>query len=255
MILRTHCCSSRNSAFATGIVVTALLIVSPASSQAASLITDRASLQGNDQLDWSTLGFTPPFKFLPNNFSATSVQGLPLNVQIPPTPSPSITPPLVFQTLPPPTGIPTNFAKGDFILLTGLTPGQFPSPGNPGPITISFNQPVFGAGAQVAVDDTTNFTASIAAFDRNNKLLGQFSLPGTSSLALDNSAQFLGIRSDTANIASLVFSSSVSDRALGINTLSIDGEPVPEPSTTVATLMSIAWFGRLALTRKRRIER
>ncbi len=236
-------------------IATALLIVSPASSQAASLITDRATLQGNDQLAWSSLGFTPPFQFLPNTFSATSQQGLPLNVQIPPTSSPSITPPLVFQTLPPPTGIPTNFAKGDFILLTGLTPGKLPSPGNPGPITISFNKSVFAAGAQVAVDDTTNFTASIAAFDRNNKLLGQFSVPATSSIALDNSAQFLGIRSDKADIASLVFSNSVNDRALGINTLSIAAEPVPEPSTTVASLMGIVWFGRLALSRKRRIKR
>lgn len=250
MILLTQYCSIRNSTLATGMMVTALLIVSPASSQAASLITDRALLQGNDQVNWSSLGFTPPFQFLPNNFSATSTQGSTVNVQIPRTSSPTITPPLIFQTLPPPTGIPTNFAKGDFILLTGLTPGQFPSPGNPGPITISFNQPVFGAGSQVAVDDTTNFTASIAAFDRNNNLLGQFSVPATSSTTLDNSAQFLGIRSDTANIASLVFSSSVSDRAIGINTLNI--EPVPEPSTTIASFMGVAWLGRLALNRKRK---
>ncbi len=238
----------------TGMAVTALLIVLPAPSQAASLISDRASLEGNDQLNWSSLGFTPPFRFLPNNFSATSAQGLTLKVQIPPTLSPSITPPLVFQTLPPPTGIPTNFAKGDFILLTGLTPGQFPSPGNPGPITISFNQPVFGAGAQVAVDDTTNFTASIAAYDRNRNLLGQFSVPAKSSIALDNSAQFLGVRSDTANIASLVFSSSVSDRAVGINALSINAEPVPEPSSTAATIIGMAWFGLLAMNRKPKIK-
>jgi hypothetical protein len=73
----------------------------------------------------------------------------------------------------------------------------------------------------------------ISAFDSNNNLLGSFSTPGTSSLALDNSAQFLGVRSDAANISRLVYSSSEGDRALGINALSI-AERVPEPSNIAA---------------------
>lgn len=196
-------------------------------------------------MNWSSLGFTSPFKVLPNNFSVTSEQGLKLN--------PQITPPLVFQTLPSPPGIPTNFAKGDFILFTGNTPGTFPSNGNPGPLTISFNQPVLSAGAQIALNVRRNFVGLIAAFDRNDTLLGRFSAPGTSSEALDNSAQFLGIHSDTANISRLVFSTSVDDRAFGINTLSIKAEPVPEPSSSVATMIGAAWFGLFAIKRKRRI--
>jgi hypothetical protein len=187
---------------------------------------------------------------LPNRFSATSRQGLTLNVQIPPATSPRITPPVVFQTLPPPAGIPTNFANDDFVLFTGNTPGAAPSNGNAGPLTILFNQPILGAGAQIAVDDTPNFIASIAAFDRNNTLLSQFSVPGTSSLALDNSAQFLDIRSDTADISSIVFSSSVADRGIGINTLSIEAEPVPELSSTAITVVGAVWLGVLVIKRK-----
>jgi hypothetical protein len=98
---------------------------------------------------------------------------------------PGITPAFVFQTGFPPGGIPTNYASGDFVLFTGLQFGQFPSPGNPGPITITFDEPVSGAGSQLTVDDTFEFTAFISALDVNNNLLGTFSTRGTSSVALD----------------------------------------------------------------------
>lgn len=221
------------STTAAGAALTALLAVLPLSVQAATLTTERAALGGNDQIDWSSLGPVAPFNFLPNSFSATSERGLGLDVDIPVAPV-SITPPFVFQTSPPP-GIPTNFANGDFVLFTGLTPGTFPSVGNPGPLTITFDTPVFGAGAQIAVDDTLEFTAFISAFDNTNTLLGSFQATGTSSLALDNSALFLGVRSDTANISKLVFSTSVPDRAVAINTLSI--KAVPEPSSTLSLLV------------------
>jgi hypothetical protein len=122
---------------------------------------------------------------------------------IPPATTPGVTPPLLFQTLASP-GIPTSFASGDFILFTGLRPGPPPAVGNPGPLTITFDPPVAAAGTQ-----------------------------RTSSLALDNSAQFLGVRSDAANISRLVYSSPEGSRALGINALSI-AETVPEPSNIAA---------------------
>ena len=128
------------------------------------------------------------------------------------------------------------------MLLTGLKPGPPPAIGNPGPLTINFDRPVAAAGAQIAVDDVSTFNAFLSAFDRNNNLLGSFSIGGTSSLALDNSAQFLGISSDTANISRLVYSSSESNRAFGINALSIS-QPVPEPLTIFGTIIggAAAW--------------
>ncbi|MDY6781676.1 MAG: hypothetical protein SW833_03835 [Cyanobacteriota bacterium] len=211
-------------------------IASSQSARALSFFTERSAFNSNDRVDWSSLGpvLTPPpdpSDFLPFSFSATSQKGLNLDVDIPFPPLTSgITPPFVFQTLPSPTGIPTNFAPGDFILFTGLQPGIFPAPGNPGPLTITFEQPVFGAGTQIAVDDTPLFTGFISAFDKDDNLLGEFSAEGTSSLALDNSALFLGVRNDIPNISKIVLRSSAPNRAVGINQLSIERADVGEPN-------------------------
>jgi len=196
-----------------GIAIGTLLILlaPPVEAVNLTLVSDRAALGGTDRVDWSILGpVPPPFQVLPNFFSVTSEQGLGISVNIPSAATPGVTPPLLFQTLPAP-GIATNFASGDFILFTGLIPGPPPAVGNPGPLTITFDRPVAAAGTQIAVDDTFLFTALISAFDSNNNLLGSFSTQGTSSLALDNSAQFLGVRSDAANISRLVYSSSEGD--------------------------------------------
>ncbi len=216
---------------------------------AITFVTERAALQENDQLEWSSLGqvfnpFAPdPSAFLLNTFSTKSTGNIGINVEIPLPSSPEITPPFVFQTSSPPFGIPTNFSDGDFILFTGFQPTTFPTVGNEGPITINFDTPVKGAGTQIAVDDTFQFEAFISAFDNENNLLGTFSTNGTSSLALDNSAVFLGIKSDIPEIYKLIFSSSVPERALGINSLSLSTVPVPEPSTIMAIgILSLGLF-------------
>ena len=159
-----------------------------------------------------------------------------LDVDINPI-NPPITPPFVFKTAPIPQGIPTNFANGDFLLFTGLQFGLFPAPGNPGPISISFAQPVRAAGAQIAVDDAPNFVGTIKAFDINDNLLDSFSVNGTSSTALDNAAIFLGVKSALAEISRIEFSSNINNRAIGINTLSIDNPSIPEPSLTIALIV------------------
>lgn len=206
--------------------------------KALTLVTERSALKANDSLNFASLEQTldpsapfTPDSFLPNNFSATSENGLELNLTIPPSDNPAISPPFIFQTGFPPNGIPTNFADGDFLLFTGADFSAFPAPGNNGPITIDFTTPVTGAGTQIAVDDTLSFIANIAAFDSEGNLLNNFSVPGTSSVSLDNSALFLGVVSEEAEIARLVYSSSISNRAIGINTISIsNGTAIPESS-------------------------
>jgi hypothetical protein len=241
------------SAIGTTLCILVAALASPV--QALTLVQERSALLGNDELDWSSLGkvfdpFSPdPAAFLPNSFSTTSLRGLGLNVDIAPPTEAGITPPFVFQTSPPPTGVPTNFASNDFALFTGFRPGSFPAPGNPGPITISFNKPVKSAGSQINVDDTPEFIAFISAFDSANNLLGTFSAPGTSSLALDNSAVFLGVSSDTANISRLVFSTSVPNRAIAINTISI--KTVPEQTSTLGLMLVSVLGANLTLRRKR----
>lgn len=227
-----------------GAAISALAILFPTQALGITLVTDRAALGETDRLDWASLGpiVSPaPFKVLPNNLSTTSLQGLGVNVSIPIAVAP-ITPPLLFQTASSP-GIPTNFATGDFILFTGLIPGPPPAIGNPGPLTITFNTPVSAVGTQIAADDaTTPYTVNILAYDLSNTLLGNFTIGATSSVALDNSAQFLGVSSDVANISRIVYSTSETNRALGINALSI-AQLVPEPLTIFGTIIggTAAW--------------
>ena len=231
--------------------ITAIITVLPLPVEAATfLVTERVALGGNDEVNWGSLGkvfnpLAPDFSvFLPNSFSITSQDGLSLDVNIAPSNNPRVTPPFVFQTLPSP-GIRSNFAPGDFILFGGIDPTGFiplppgtPDPGTKGngrPLTINFAQPVFGAGTQIAVDASQlKIETFISAFDNADNLLGSFSIPNISSLALDNSAAFLGIRSDTANISRLVFSSSNEQFGLAINQVSIFA--VPEPTYTLAIL-------------------
>ena len=237
----------------TLLTATPLVISSPV--QALTLITDRSQLEANDSLDFSSLGqvfnpLVPPTadSFLPNTFVATSDRGLGLEFNIPPSNNPAISPPLIFQTTPAPDGISTNFADGDFILFTGLDFRFFPAPGNPGPLTIDFETPIIATGTQIAVDDTSSFTAFLSAFDDGGDLLGSFSVPGSSSLALDNSASFLGVTSEAANIARLVYSTSVPNRAIGINAVSIKRKTIPESSTLFGLLVlatsSSSWLFR-----------
>ena len=244
----------RSKATVPSLLIGTLLVWSAIAPQtkAVTFITSRADLNATDRLDWSAVGpiFSPigppdPGVFLPSSFTVTSEANRPVQVDIPKTAVPGLLPPFVFQTTPEP-GIATNFSSGDFVLFSGLVPGPPPAVGNPGPITLTFDEPVFGAGTQLAVDDIFSFTGTISAFDSNNELLGSFSAPGTSSLALDNSALFLGVVDERLSISKLEFKSSLPDSAIGLNQLSLltDLSPnktaVPEPSSLIALSVILA---------------
>jgi hypothetical protein len=206
--------------------------------RAITLVQDRNTLPSNDKIEWSKVGkilnpFAPnPGDFLSYSFSAKSSNGLGINVEIP-SAGGNITPPFIFQNNPP---IQTNFAPGDFILFTGFSPTIIPT-GNPNPLTIFFDKNVKAAGTQIAASGSENidYDVFVSAFDDENNLLGTFSVPGISSGARDNSAVFLGIKSDTANIKSLVFRTSSPQRGFGINTVSI--ATVNEPYSGLSLLI------------------
>ncbi len=223
------------SAFASRniFVMASIAIVSLCSgAQAASLVTDRSALGGNDLLNWSTVA--APFTFLPSTFSTTSAGGLGITVNVP-APTPPVSQPFIFQNGP---AIPTNFGDGDFVIFTGLNFST--QAGNPGPLTLTFAQPVFAAGAQLLPDAGGPFTGFISAYDLNNTLLGAFQLDGVTTTTRDNSAIFLGVSSDTANISRLVFSTSIPNAAIGINQLSIVA--VPEPPILPGLLLLTSMF-------------
>jgi hypothetical protein len=245
----------RSTIALAGLALTTSLTLWSTSVKALTLVTDRTALNANDLLDFSTVGepFNPlqpnPQSFLPNSINANSANGLGLNINIAPSTNPAISPPFVLQTGAPPTSIPTNFANGDYVLFTGADVRSFPATGNSGPVTINFDTPVQSAGTQIAVDDTFTFDASVSAFDSGGNLLGTFSAPGTSSTNLDNSALFLGVSSDSANISRLVYNTSIPDRAIGINALSINSNGITNHNTTNKVPEPYSLFGlAIALT-------
>ena len=192
--------------------------------RALTLVQERTSLQSNDRISWSSLGkvlnpLAPNTEgFLTNSFSAQSSNGLGTTVEIP-NAGGDITPPFIFQNNP---EVQTNFAPGDFILFTGFSPTIIPT-GNPNRLTIVFERGVRAAGTQIAASGSENidYEVFISAFDDANNNLGTFSSPGISSGARDDSAVFLGVQSNTANIKRLVFWTSSPERGFGINTVSI----------------------------------
>jgi hypothetical protein len=215
-----------------------LIAFLPLPVRALTLIENRNALLSNDQIEWSSLGkllnpFAPNFEdFLPNTFSAQSSNGLGLTVEIPSADG-DITAPFVFQNNPP---VQTNFGAGDFLLFTGFSPTVIPT-GNSNPITIVFNEKIKAVGTQIAASGSENIDYEIflSVFDEANNLLGTFSLPGISSGNRDNSAVFLGVKSDTVNIKSVVIRTSSPERGLGINTVSI--VTVNEPYSGLSLLM------------------
>ncbi len=230
------------SAIVTTVIVLLAAVQLPV--RAITFINQRASLGSNDKIDWSSLGTVNPFHRLPNSFSAKSVAGRQFSVTIPSffgNPQP-----LVFQTLPAP-GIETNFARSDYILFTGFTDSKFPGGTNTALLTIVFDKPVKAAGTQLALAYTSKpYNALLSAFDSDNNLLATFSTPGNSSEALDNSAAFLGIGSDTPNISRLVFRTSEANSPFGINEVSFVA--VPESSAGLG-LLAFAICGGLMLKR------
>lgn len=89
-----------------------------------------------------------------------------------------------------------NFTGGDRLLTTDLNKA--------GPIVITFaSGPVYGAGLQIEALDLIGFTGQLKAFDSLNNLLGTVTVTGThtSVLPADDTAPFIGIRSNQKEIA------------------------------------------------------
>jgi len=202
-----------------------------------TLVTERSDIGAVETLRWDAVGkvlnpLAPnPADFLPLSFSVTTGLGLGVGVAVPPPrpvdPPPPISPPLVFQTLAPPAGIPTNFAPGDYVLFTGAKFGTFPAPGNPGPLSLRFDTPVSAVGTQVAVDDVLVYQLTLDVYDGLDNLLDSFTIGGTSSTRLDDSAAFLGAAADSPIIARIDYRSSEPLFAFGINDLSLRHDVVP----------------------------
>jgi hypothetical protein len=211
-------------------------------------VTSRAALAANDYVDWGEIG-APGNSYVPNPLSVTSADGSTVMVTKPAEQFHFLVQAAPGQSFPPYWG--GNFAPGDN-LLTTEGPGDAT---NPGPMTIQFATPVYGAGAQIQTNDGGAFTARISALDNKGDILGYVTESGTSNGNRNGSAIFLGILSDTANIAAVRFSIDQfppgQDTDFAINRVGI---VVPEPSTLALfgigalSLLAYAWRRRTKAT-------
>jgi hypothetical protein len=183
---------------------------------ALTRVTNRAALGGNDAIDWSQLGSASTA--VANPFTATSAGGVTATGTIPTG---------ILARVDQGNGWNGSFAPGDAVLWTNA---------NPGPLSLVFSTPVFGAGAQIEANYFGAFTARIEAFNASGTSLGYFDVDGTSAPAGDNSAIFVGVLDSTADIKKLVFNvtktanSAITDFAINKLSLQTTAAPVPTPA-------------------------
>ena len=98
-----------------------------------------------------------------------------------------------------------NFAPGDKLLMTSSVPPRGEIPSAFGPMRLTFNAPVFGAGMQISTNVPGPFTATLKAFNATGDLVGIVKSQGMSTVNTtgDNTAPFLGIRSTLGEIVAV----------------------------------------------------
>ncbi len=212
----------KKTTMALGLSALLMTAVSVGKADTLQLFTNRGDFGGDDMADWGQLGVC--MAPIPNPFAATSnVGGLGITGAFA---GPGVGQ-VRIQTV---CGWAGNFAFGDILVWTNA-PGQ-------GPLTLSFDSPIVGAGAQIQADFFGPFTAQIEAFSDDTSL-GSFTEDGVSSPTGNNSAIFIGVKDlDGANVTSIVFSLTAAagdPMDFAINKLSLDsGAVVPKVKSSSA---------------------
>jgi hypothetical protein len=169
-----------------------------------TLVTSRTALAGTDYVDWGVLG--PSNTTVANPFTVTSAGGVRLGVSARVNSSSfstmEETPVTDGATAP----LQMNFAAGDHLLWLGTPKGLQIHKSNP--ITFDFGaSAVQGGGAQIGSAVYGNFVARVEAFNASGVSLASFTEAGNAQNTNgDNSAIFIGVRSDTANISRIALS-------------------------------------------------
>jgi hypothetical protein len=189
------------------------LMVPSQSSAQPVLITDRASLTGNDFIDWGGL-FMLPDTPISDPFTKCSVYGMVSATVSNPSGQ--------FEYKVQDIGWDGNFMPGEGLLWTQYTVG---------PMVIEFEVPVIGAGAQIQRGLYGPFTATLDVYGVSDTLIASFTVNGSSTPDNDNSAIFLGALDDTASIKRIEFSVDSGTSDFAINYLELAAAPVIGPRT------------------------
>jgi hypothetical protein len=140
-----------------------------------------------------------------------------------------------------------NFAQGASVLVAAPD------------ITLSFENPVQGVGAQIQSAAFGNFMAQITAFAKDGTILGSFSENGVSTTDNDGSAIFIGLLDTNADISKITFDLTSAPSGpngpileFGIAAVDLTGSVsgVPEPSTWAMMILGFCGLGFMAYRRK-----
>lgn len=169
---------------------------------AVSLHTSEAAFGTNDTIDWGQFG--PRGSSMAGHVSGTSVGGRGFWAESYAGDNSGLS--RVDQSAGNPdpfSGWAGNFAANEkLVSVTGLD--MVTPPTTDARLTLSFHDAVQGFGAQFDANFSNSWMMHIQAFDAEDNLLGLFDLSIKRSGGFaDNTAQFMGVRSDTANIARL----------------------------------------------------
>lgn len=189
---------------------------------------DRSNV-GSDSVNWALLG--PQGTPIVNGATVTSADGNVITITS-----------AGAQRLDQSSGWGGNFAPGDPLVRATST---F--------LTLTFANAVSSVGAQIQRNFFGSFTGQIAV---NGGALGTFTRVGNSNGANNNSAIFLGVRSDAADITSITYS-LVGDSDFAINGLSLSSEvngAVPEPGTWLLMILGFGMIGFAMRARKPKVR-
>lgn len=183
-------------------------------------VTSRVNLAGDDSVNWGAQGYGEPYygggPYIPTPVSASSENGLGMSLTNPPyltyTQNGWEFVPLTMSLRKQSLSWFGSFALDNIVIGNQWDKASPPGHG-PGPMTIHFDSPVYGLGAQInqfGMYQAGTFTATIEAYDNNWNTLGQVAFNNLqyAGYTADNSAPFIGIVSDTGDISHVVIATS-----------------------------------------------
>jgi hypothetical protein len=202
------------------------------------LVTSRASLAGNDAIDWGSLGPIPTKTLFDGPFTIASVGGN--NVEVSNQNSNR------FEWGVQSTDFTANFSTGANLLNSNEVDvnASNGAPSRSTPVSLKFpGQPVMGVGANVANSGSTAASQiTIEAFDAADQSLGSFALTDS---GYGSTAFFIGILSDTSDIARVEFDVSTNQggKYQGFFLNQVDLVTTPVPAALPLFLSALAGLG------------